>query len=152
MRGKVKRVIASTVFGGLFTSIAAGCAMDGVNLKETGTAQVEILSSEDPSVGIERADVYQIGGELVVSGAAFKQGPRFRSYRGHIDIAVMDPAGQTFRIGTAEYRRVPSRHRYSSFEVRFPVVAERVTLVRLVFHSGNGMGAKHLATVQRLKA
>jgi hypothetical protein len=152
MEGRMKHAITLAGFLGFLVSVLAGCAMNGVNLKDTGIARVEILPSDDPAVNIERADLYQDDGELVVKGSAYKLGPKYRSYRGHIDVAVIDPQGQPQGLSTAEYRRVPSRHRYTRFEVRFPVVAERGTLVRMVFHPENGTGAKHLAAVERLKA
>jgi hypothetical protein len=152
MEGRLKHAITLAGCLGLLVSILAGCAMNGVNLMHAGVARVEILPSDDPAVSIERAGLYQDGGELVVKGQAYKAGPKYRTYRGHIDVALIDPHGQPIGMKTAEYRRVPSRHRHTRYEVRFPLVAERGTLVRMVFHPGNGTGAQHLAAVERLRA
>lgn len=128
-----------------------GCGVKGVNLNELGTAKVEVLPSEDRYVSIERAAVYQDGGELIVKGTARKDGGTFSTYEGHIDVALLDAAGQTIGLGTAQYKHIPSRRRYSRFEVRFPVVAEQGTRVRMLFHPLNHTEQKHLAALDRLK-
>lgn len=152
MESKAKKTISMIGLLGLAVVIAAGCMMKGVNLREAGIARVEILASTDPVVRIDKVGIFQDGRELVVTGWAYKNGPRYGTYEGHIDVAVIDTGGKAVNVGTAEYRHVPSRHRYSPFEVRLPLVAERGTLVRLLFHPTDGNGSRHLAEVERLRA
>ncbi|MHC1744267.1 MAG: hypothetical protein AB9873_14695 [Syntrophobacteraceae bacterium] len=152
MERSAKRTFARVGMIWLAGFVLAGCAVKGVHLNEMGTANVEVLPSEDRVVSIERADVYQDGGELILKGTARKNGPIFSTYEGHIDVALMDATGQTIGLGTATYRHIPSRRRYSPFEVRFSVVAEPGTLVRLLFHPLDHSDHKHLAAMDRLKA
>lgn len=145
-----------TAFAGLcvFAAVLAssGCAAKYASLKDLGTARVEILPSDDHDARISFADVYQENGELVVKGTVTKSGPIFVSYKGHIDVAVVSPGGEQVRFGTAECSRFPSRQRQTSFKVRFPMVAEKGTVVHLVFHRLDKSSSKHTAAMKLLKA
>ena len=120
-----------------------GCATNRVSLSDLGTVKLEIVPSKDPYVHISEADVYQDGNELVVTGTAVKRGPLFTTYKGHIDVAVISPEGETIKQASAEYRRHPSRRRTTTFAVRIPVPAEKGTIIRLMFHTLNDTDSNH---------
>jgi hypothetical protein len=124
-----------------------GCATSQVNLVKENTARVEIVSSKDTRASISNADLNQNGNELVVMGTVNNQEPLFTTYDGHIDVVVIAPNGGAVRIGTARYHHFPSRRRSSSFTLRFPMIAEKGTLVRLAFHRVDGADSEKLHTL-----
>jgi hypothetical protein len=127
-----------------------GCATSQASISDIGNTRVEILPSGDNRVEITRADAYRAGDELVITGKAVRQRLLFTSDKGHIDIAVIGPGGEQVKLGTAEYRHHPSRQRVSSFKVRFPDAFEQGTKVRMIFHTLDGGGSKHLAALKML--
>ncbi len=120
----------------VLTVVLSGCASGHVHLVDGGTVFIERVPAK--KVYFSRVYVNQDGNELVIAGR-LKQ--RYRSHvgSGHVDIAILNPAGEILGKGSAFY--VPgilsakrSRHRGSRFEVRLPVVPPEGSKVRLEFH------------------
>jgi hypothetical protein len=117
-----------------------------------GAAGVEIIPPKDGSVEISDVDVYRDGNELTIKGSVIKHRPLFRTQKGHIDIAVVNPEGNTVATGTAEYRHIPSRHRKSDFSLTLSVPPTKGMEVCMTFHLKNGNGSTHRAAIAMLQA
>ncbi len=144
MRTGVERTM---LFVGLYMLSAffiAGCATNWVSLRDAGAVRIEVIPSRDAHAVVSGVDVYQDGNELTVSGSVNKEGALFTTCDGHIDIAVIGPHSERVELGTAQYHHFPSRQHSSSFTLRFPVIAEKGTAVRLIFHRADGADSKQL--------
>lgn len=148
-----KRSVTMLVLPGVCILVAAfliGCAGKNMTLREALGIRIDVLPSGDGEVEIAEASAYRENGNLVVAGKAKMTGPLFSSYKGHIDIAVLPPGGGEAELSTSEYSHHPSRRTSSSFQVRFPVPAERGTRVVMLFHPVNGAGSEHSKALERL--
>ncbi len=132
----------------VFAIVAGGAAQTG-NIHAAEVAEVEIIPSGDSNAQIVNVDAYQDGPDLVVAGT-IKKRLLFSSQNGHIDVAIVAPNGKITELGAAEYRTFPSRHRTSSFEVRFPSASAKDAEVRLVAHREDGSGHEHAYAVRML--
>lgn len=130
--------------------VLSACATKYANPAKASNIMVEILPSKDKYVEIKDVSVYQDGNKLLVTGKAKKKGSIFTAYKGHIDVAVVFPAGEPVQIGWAEYRHNPSRNIINSFEVNFQVPTKPETKVFLVFHPLDGSASEHSGAVERL--
>lgn len=153
MRTRAERTMALLGLCVFAAALLGGCATNRASLRDAGTVTVEILHIKETRAGISSTNVYQDGNELTVTGIAGKQGHLFSPYDVHIDVAVIAPDGETVRLRTAKYHHFRSRRRSSSFTLRFPLIAEKGTAVRLVLHRADGADSKqlHAAAIEMLE-
>lgn len=133
---------------GLLCAITVGSPMASraVDYPDAGGVRVQVFPSDDSIVEIKDVDVRQEGSDLIVSGEISKK-LLFTSQEGHIDVALVAPDGRVRSMGTAEYDVFPSRHRTSSFEVRFPSASLKGSELRLSLHPGTEAGGRHAQAV-----
>lgn len=117
--------------------IAGGCASPYV-LDPQGNFYIECIPSS--RAYLSDINVDQQGEELVIQGAVSRLNDAFSGI-GHVDVAVVSPAGQVISQASAPYEpkilpKTPGarRHRASRFEIRLSAVPPKGSYIRLAFH------------------
>jgi hypothetical protein len=112
----------------------SGCTTS-YDLIETGAAAIELATSGDSCAAITDVNLTQNGDCLIISGSVQERSNAWlpADYDAHVDVAVFAPDGKlaqkrSLRISLEESSQ-------SAFEVRFPYIADRGTLVRFAYHS-----------------
>jgi len=122
-----------------FTALlfAGGCASPYV-LDSHGNFYIERIPSSWAYLSDITVD--QEGETLVIQGAVSRLNDAF-SGTGHIDVAVMTPAGHVINQASAPYEpqtllRTPGarRHRSSRFEIHLTGIPPKGSVIRLAFH------------------
>ncbi len=116
---------------------SGGCASPYF-LDPQGNFYIECI----PSSRVYLSDVIvdQQGNELVIQGSVSRRNDAFSGI-GHVDVAVVSPAGQVISQGAAPYQpnilpKTPGarKHRASRFEIRFSDIPPKWSVIRLAFH------------------
>lgn len=133
-------IALTAVFAALF-----GCTSSMTNLVSSGEVSVERMPSKG-NTQIFKVYVYKEGDELVVSGRIKRLIKNNLPSRGHVDIAVLSPKGETIaKTSTAYTPLIISRggpHRASHFTARFSDMLPEVSTVRLSYHAQRYVGAE----------
>ena len=115
-----------------------GCALDRLNLAESGIVQIERMPSSNKSIlGVK---AFADNDQLVINGRVKRHSASFVDGGGHIDIAVVGPEGAILeQLSTRYVPRIIPRWkmrgmRGSYFEVRLPDVPPAGSTVRIAYH------------------
>ena len=116
--------------------LAGGCAPPGKNLSAAGAVSVERQSAG--AVKISRIDVYQDGEMLVVDGSLRRSSGHTQRTMGHIDIAVVDPAGRI--MAQKSFRDAWLGCRGGTFfTTMMPLMPPKGSTVCVVFHNARNV-------------
>ena len=139
MKKKVLSLVIATVFS-LLTFLLPGCAMNRVNLVDTGKLSLE--QHRTGKVYISWSGAYEQDDGFVISGVLRRRDSVGAAIRTHVDVTVLSPDGTILDEARSSdvdvARRIPGRS-YLSFErfkVRFPDIPATGSSVRVVSHSG----------------
>ena len=139
MKKKVLSLVIATVFS-LLAFLIPGCAMNRVNLVDTGKLSLEQYRTG--KVYIAWSGAYEQDDGFVISGVLRRRDSVGAVIRTHVDVTVLFPNGTIFDEARSSdvyvARRITGRS-YLSFErfkVCFPSVPATGSSVRLVSHSG----------------
>jgi hypothetical protein len=139
MKKKVLSLVIATVFS-LLTFLLPGCAMNRVDLVDTGKLSLE--QHRTGKVYIAWSGAYEQDDSFVISGVLRRRDSVGTAIRTHVDVTVLSPDGTTLDEARSSdvyvARRITGRS-YLSFErfkVRFPDIPATGSSVRVVSHSG----------------
>ncbi len=128
----------------VFTTMS-GCTSSMTNLVHNREVSVERMPSKG-NAQIFKVYVYEEGDELVVSGRIKRRNKHNPPPRGHVDIAVLSPRGETIAKTSALYTPLiiskGGPHRASHFTARFSDILPEVSRVRLSYHAQRYVAAK----------
>jgi len=117
----------------------SGCAPKHVNLITKKGVSIE--ANHSARVDISDVAVSEDGNELVITGKVYRRN-RSISGSGHVDVTILDPAGNLIEKGSVPYTpatlpKTPGarRHRGSRFEVRLPSVLPAGSKVQVAYHA-----------------
>jgi len=156
---RVKNLSVLSVLGFLTTGIfLSGCAPKHVNLITKKGVSIETIHSAQ--VHISDVVVSEDGNELVITGKVYRRN-RSISGSGHVDVTILDPAGNVIEKGSVPYTpttlpKTPGarRHRGSRFEVRLPSVLPAGSRVQVAYHAtvkpeSNGLDCERSVSIGR---
>ena len=139
MKKKVLSLVIATVFS-LLTFLLPGCAMNRVDLVDTGKLSLE--QHRTGKVYIAWSGAYEQDDSFVISGVLRRRDSVGTAIRTHVDVTVFSPDGTILDEARSSdvyvARRITGRS-YLSFErfkVRFPDIPATGSSVRVVSHSG----------------
>ncbi len=139
MKKKVLSLVTATVFS-LLTFLLPGCAMNRVDLVDTGKLSLE--QHRTGKVYIAWSGAYEQDDSFVISGVLRRRDSVGTAIRTHVDVTVLSPDGTILDEARSSdvyvARRITGRS-YLSFErfkVRFPDIPATGSSVRVVSHSG----------------
>jgi hypothetical protein len=139
MKKKVLSLVIATVFS-LLTFLLPGCAMNRVDLVDTGKLSLE--QHRTGKVYIAWSGAYEQDDSFVISGVLRRRDSVGTAIRTHVDVTVLSPDGTILDEARSSdvyvARRITGRS-YLSFErfkVRFPDIPATGSSVRVVSHSG----------------
>jgi len=139
MKKKVLSLVIATVFS-LLTFLLPGCAMNRVDLVDTGKLSLE--QHRTGKVYIAWSGAHEQDDSFVISGVLRRRDSVGTAIRTHVDVTVLSPDGTILDEARSSdvyvARRITGRS-YLSFErfkVRFPDIPATGSSVRVVSHSG----------------
>ncbi len=130
----------ATVFS-LLTIVISGCAMDRVDLVDSG-----VLSLENHTTGkiyIAWSDAYEDGDGFVITGVLRRRDHLGGPIRTHVDITVLSPDGTVLNDARSSdiyvSRRITGRSylSFKRFRVHLAGIPAEGSKVRIVTHSGS---------------
>ncbi|MBW2111147.1 MAG: hypothetical protein JRH00_06885 [Deltaproteobacteria bacterium] len=117
----------------------SGCAYKHANLISQKGISIETIHSA--GAHISDVAVSEDDNELVITGKVYRLNPSI-SGRGHVDVTILDSAGNVIEKGTVPYTptilpKTPGarKHRGSRFEVRLPCVLPAGSKVEVAYHA-----------------
>ena len=144
MKKRLSTIMVVVVFG-MLTAVISGCAINRVDLVDSG-----VLTLEQQSMGkvyIAWSGVYEQDDSFVVAGVLRRRDRVGMPIRTHVDVTVLSPDGTILDEARSSdvcvSRRITGRS-YLSFErfkVRFSNIPTKGSLVRVVSHSGRHNGS-----------
>lgn len=128
--------LLGVVTTGMFLS---GCAPKHINLITKKGVSIEAIHSA--GAHISDMAVSEDGNELIITGKVYRRN-RSISGSGHVDVTILDPAGNVIEKGSVPYtpKTLPKtpgarKHRGSRFEVRLPRVLPAGSKVQVTYHA-----------------
>lgn len=118
----------------LVVFLTVGCATNSEkNFLTENNISVERVNSK--LAHVERVKVSKTIDGILIYGVLKRHDQPRRSIPGHVDIEVLDSNGQSLRVISKSYSRIPLNKNQSNFSVVLKAVPEKGSIIRVSHHS-----------------